>query len=222
MRQIIPLKKDILFKSKIGSLSNLNLDHDYKINDDIVNGTVALSGTYKMTEASVVEDDFFYTIPFSIAISDRIKKDTIQIEIEDFKYEIEKDVLKVNIDLELTCDENETEKNDVSDYLDEYFKEEDENKDAPEEEMEIKDVPKEEVKEVKTELDIDNEITNITNNIIETNDKYYTYKIYIVRENDTVESICSKYNISYEDLKEYNDLTEINIGDKIIIPSFDE
>lgn len=211
MKQIIPLKKDILFKSKIGSLSNLNLDHDYKINDDIVNGTVALSGTYKMTEASVVEDDFFYTIPFSIAISDRIKKDTIQIEIEDFKYEIEKDILKVNIELELTCEENETEevKDDVSDYLDEYFKDENNNL-------------TEEVKEVKTELDVDNEITNITNNIIETNDKYYTYKIYIVRENDTVESICSKYNITYEELKEYNDLNEINIGDKIIIPSFDD
>ncbi|MBQ6285922.1 MAG: LysM peptidoglycan-binding domain-containing protein [Bacilli bacterium] len=211
MKQIIPLKKDILFKSKIGSLSNLNLDHDYKINDDIVNGTVALSGTYKMTEASVVEDDFFYTIPFSIAISDRIKKDTIQIEIEDFKYEIEKDILKVNIELELTCEENETEevKDDVSDYLDEYFKDENNNL-------------TEEVKEVKTELDVDNEITNITNNVIETNDKYYTYKIYIVRENDTVESICSKYNITYEELKEYNDLNEINIGDKIIIPSFDD
>ncbi len=211
MKQIIPLKKDILFKSKIGSLSNLNLDHDYKINDDIVNGTVALSGTYKMTEASVVEDDFFYTIPFSIAISDRIKKDTIQIEIDDFKYEIEKDILKVNIELELTCEENETEevKDDVSDYLDEHFKDENNNL-------------TEEVKEVKTELDVDNEITNITNNIIETNDKYYTYKIYIVRENDTVESICSKYNITYEELKEYNDLNEINIGDKIIIPSFDD
>jgi LysM repeat protein len=213
MKQIIPLKKDILFKSKIGSLSNLNLDHDYKINDDIVNGTVALSGTYKMTEASIVEDDFFYTIPFSIAISSRIKKDTIKIEIEDFKYEIEKDTLKVNISLELTCEEDESEiENDevnLDDYIDNYFQDEIEES-------------KEEVKEIKNEIDVDTEINNITNNIITTNDKYYTYKIYIVRENDTIESICNKYNVTYEDLKEYNNLTELNIGDKIVIPSFDE
>ena len=37
MKEIIPLKKDIVFKSKIGELSNLDLDHDYKVNDNLVN-----------------------------------------------------------------------------------------------------------------------------------------------------------------------------------------
>ncbi len=208
MKQIIPLKKDITFKSSIGDLSNLNLDHDYKINDDIISGTVAISGTYKMTEASVVEDDFYYTVPFSIAISNRIKKDTIKIEIDDFKYEIEKDILKVNIDLLLTCDENEEEvENDlnIDNYIDDYFNSEEEN-----------------VNEVKTDININNEINNITSNLINNEENYYTYKVYIVRSGDTIEDICSKYNISYEELKSYNDLSEINVGDKIIIPSFNE
>lgn len=212
MKQIIPLKKDITFKSTIGDLSNLNLDHDYKINDDIISGTVAISGTYKMTEASVVEDDFYYTVPFSIAISNRIKKDTIKIEIDDFKYEIEKDILKVNIDLLLTCDENEEEvENDlnIDNYIDDYF-----NSEVEEEKATVSDV--------KTDININNEINNITNNLINNEEKYYTYKVYIVRSGDTIEDICSKYNISYEELKSYNDLSEINVGDKIIIPSFNE
>lgn len=221
MREIIPLKKDIVFKSKIGELSNLNLDHDYKINDNVVNGTVALSGTYKMTEASVLEDDFYYTIPFSIAISDRINKDTIKIEIDDFKYDIEKDVLKVNIDLEFTCEEVEENMEepkeleeiheDVDDYMDDYFKED---------KIELED--KTEVNSVKNDIDVHENINNITNNIMNTENKYYTYKVYIVRGGDTIESICTKYNITYEELKEYNDLSEINVGDKLIIPSFNE
>ena len=52
--------------------------------------------------------------------------------------------------------------------------------------------------------------------------KYYTYKIYIVRQGDTYETICNKYNITLDDLKEYNDLNELNVGDKIIIPSLNE
>ncbi len=221
MREIIPLKKDIVFKSKIGELSNLNLDHDYKINDNVVNGTVALSGTYKMTEASVLEDDFYYTIPFSIAISDRINKDTIKIEIDDFKYDIEKDVLKVNIDLEFTCEEVEENMEEpkeleeihegVDDYMDDYFKED---------KIELED--KTEVNSVKNDIDVHENINSITNNIMNTENKYYTYKVYIVRGGDTIESICTKYNITYEELKEYNDLSEINVGDKLIIPSFNE
>lgn len=227
MREIIPLKKDIVFKSKIGELSNLNLDHDYKINDNVVNGTVALSGTYKMTEASVLEDDFYYTIPFSIAISDRLNKDTIKIEIDDFKYEIERDILKVNIDLEFTCEEvekmeekeemqeveeiHEEVNDDVNDFMDDYFKNE---------EKEIEN--KTEINNVKNDINVEENINNITNNIMNVDNKYYTYKVYIVRSGDTIENICTKYNITYEELKEYNDLSEINVGDKLIIPSFNE
>ncbi len=212
MREIIPLKKDIVFKTLIGELSNINLDHDYKINDDIVNGTVALSGTYKMTEASVLEEDFYYTIPFSISISKRINKDTIKIEIDDFKYSIEKDTLKINIDLELTCEEIEEEnmeEDEINNYLDET-------------KIDLDNEIETEIKNIESNEDISQNISDITQNIINTNDKYYTYKIYIVRSGDTIDTICSKYNISNEELKEYNSLNEINVGDKIIIPSFNE
>ena len=220
MKEIIPLKKDIVFKNKIAEVTSINLEHDYKILDDIVEGTVYLSGTYKMTEASVIEEDFVYNIPFSIAISKRINKDTIKIEIDDFKYSTSKDVMKVDISLELTCDEERVEEEikeekeidlednitniDFDNYMDDYFK--DESKDI---QITEKD---------SDNTNIENNINNLTQNIINNENKYYTYKVYIVRQGDTIENICSKYNVQIEDLLEYNDINNISLGDKIIIP----
>lgn len=231
MKEIIPIKKDIIFKTKIGEINNISLDHDYKINEDVVTGTVALSGTYKMTEASVIEEEFYYTIPFEVAISKRIDKDTIKIDIDDFKYKIEKDILKVNIDLELSCDETREEENikeeyDFDNYIDNYFEDKDTSLLSEENSEEIKEnsintTLDTNINLEKKDIDLNNNINNITN-IINSENKYYTYKVYIVREGDTIESICSKYNVNINDIKEYNNINEINNGDKIIIPQINE
>lgn len=221
MKEIIPIKKDIIFKTKIGELNNISLDHDYKINDEIITGTVAVSGTYKMTEASVIEEEFYYTIPFEVVISKNIDKDTIKIEIDDFKYKIEKDILKVNIELELSCEEiieNEIEEEKKSDYIDDYFDANinlDINENIKDEKIDT------EIKVEKENIDIENNLNNITN-IIKNENKYYTYKIYIVRENDTIENICQKYNVDVNDIKDYNNIQNLNPGDKIIIPQINE
>ena len=197
MREIIPIKKDILFKTVIGQITSINIDHDYKVKDNLIEGYILLSGSYKMTEASVLEDEFSYKIPFGVSISKRVKKDTIKIEIDDFKYHINKDTLSINVDLLFNCEEesvnNEITNNEVKEPI-------------------IED------KEEILEEDKEENIESITNKIVNTIEKYYTYKVYIVRENDTVESVCKKYNVSFDELNEYNDLTNINIGDKIIIP----
>ena len=154
MKEIIPIKKDIIFKTKIGELNNISLDHDYKINEDAVTGTVAISGTYKMTEASVIEEEFYYTIPFEVAISKRIDKDTIKIDIDDFKYTIEKDILKVNIELELSCEEIREEEAikeeyDLDNYINNYFEDKDINLLNEEHNEEIKDTKDERIQFLK-------------------------------------------------------------------------
>ena len=215
MKEIIPLKKDIIFKTKIGEITNISLEHDYKILDDLVEGEVNINGTYKMTEASVIDEEFEYKVPFGIAISKKVDKDTIKIDIDDFKYDINKDVLKVNIDLLLTCDEleeKEEEPDDLDNYLNDYFKDE----------IVIPETKTESIEPIINDIDIDNNISNITNTIINNENKYYTYKIYILREGDTIETICNKYNISKEELSLYNSLTDLKIGDKIIIPEINE
>ena len=194
MREIIPLKKDILFKTIIGSITDINLDHEYKVNDNLIEGNVTIYGNYKMTEASVLEEEFNYKLPFGVSISKNVNKDSIKIEIDDFKYDIKKDILSVEVDLLLTCDEV---------VID--------NKKVKEETLEVE----------ESQIDIDENINNITN-IVNNENKYYTYKIYIVKDNDTVDSICMKYNINVNELKEYNDLDSIHEGDKIIIPYINE
>lgn len=223
MKEIIPLKKDIIFKTKIGEITNISLEHDYKILDDLVEGEVNINGTYKMTEASVIDEEFEYKVPFGIAISKKVDKDTIKIDIDDFKYDINKDVLKVNIDLLLTCDELEKKTEDIKneieeepyeldDYLNNYFKDD----------MELPKEVEKTVEPVINDIDIENNISNITNTIINNENKYYTYKIYILREGDTVDTICNKYNITKEELSMYNTLSDLKIGDKIIIPEVNE
>ncbi len=253
MKEIIPLKKDIIFKTKIGEITSIDLEHEYEVKDEIIEGNVVISGTYKMTEASVLDEEFYYKIPFSIAIARKIKKDTIQIDIDNFTYDISKDVLRANIDLELTCEEIEEgddnmiedikDKDEYSsdDFMQEYFKDEENLENELDNEIntnidesnindsfnttEDNDIVSLDNKTIvnneETNIDINENINNITN-IINTDNKYYTYKVYIVREGDTIESICSKYNVTVNDLKDYNNVNEINTGDKIIIPQINE
>lgn len=64
-------------------------------------------------------------------------------------------------------------------------------------------------------LDIVNTINNNNNN------SFITYKIYKLHENETLESIVIKYHTTIDDLKEYNDLNSLSVGDKIIIPTYE-
>ena len=79
-------------------------------------------------------------------------------------------------------------------------------------------------KDININIDNDNEIENenINNNIFNPTDeeeKYVTYRVYKVLENDTLDTILSKYNITKEDLSEYNNIENITLGDKLIIPT---
>ena len=78
----------------------------------------------------------------------------------------------------------------------------------------------EEKKEVVEERCIEEE-TEEENIIVDNNtqEKYKSYTVYIMRDEDTIDSIIKKYKTNREKLEQYNDLENIKIGDKIIIPS---
>ena len=46
-----------------------------------------------------------------------------------------------------------------------------------------------------------------------------TYRVYIVREGDTVSSILEKYQITEDSLRKYNVINELTLGEKLIIPN---
>ena len=53
-------------------------------------------------------------------------------------------------------------------------------------------------------------------------DTFVTYHIHIMKENETIESICTLYGTNTNYLNEYNDIQNVNVGDKILIPKVDE
>lgn len=67
---------------------------------------------------------------------------------------------------------------------------------------------------------INNEF-NIFENI-DNSDTYVTYHVYIVKEDDNIDTIIDKYGVTKEEITNYNDITTINPGDKIIIPNKNE
>lgn len=84
---------------------------------------------------------------------------------------------------------------------------------------------KEDNMDEKLDINNDNNNENITeninNNIFEPTDeeKYVTYRVYKVLDNDTIDSILTKYNITKEMLSDYNNIENITPGDKLIIPT---
>lgn len=50
--------------------------------------------------------------------------------------------------------------------------------------------------------------------------EYVTYHIHVVGNDETIDSILKRYGSSMDALKEYNDLSNVKIGDKVIIPEY--
>ena len=76
--------------------------------------------------------------------------------------------------------------------------------------------------DIKTE-ERNNELENKVNLLFSSNnfenEVFVTYNVFILREGDTLDNILEKYNITEEELKKYNDLSDLKLSDKLIIPS---
>lgn len=223
MNQKIEFKKDCMLKTYVSSITDISLTHDYKILDDTIEGYFDVTGSYKVTMSSVETESFMFTIPFTIALSSLIDKDTIDLKLSDFNYSVEKDVLHLKMFLDMDYQEieikedikdNEEIDNMINDLMD---KESITDIKSPSEfhnEVMLDNVidSKEEVKEKVSEKNFN----TIFNEVKESN--FSKYKVYIMRSEDTLESILVKYNVTMDEIKEYNDIDNINIGSKIVIP----
>lgn len=145
MKQIIPYKKDIVFKTNIANITSISLEHEEKIKEGEVIGDFSIFGEYKIHNDTTEKELFKYRLPFSIDFTENIDKDSIKIDIEDFNYEIiESDVLRINIEFSLNATEIVMEKEvkveEISDEelreLDEFLAEDDGEEDVSLEELE--------------------------------------------------------------------------------------
>ena len=227
MKNIIPFKKDVIFKTNLSEITSISLENTLNLKDNTISGDFIISGDYKISDNSTTVEPFELNIPFEIIMDDRFDTSKATIDIDDFYYEIiNNNVLSISIDvlvdhliekpvIEL---EDLTEVVPVRTVLD-Y--EEDNMEETKEEVIEERCIEEEDVLPRKDleKTEIEEKINSIFNNSSFVDEAYVTYNVFIIRDGDTLDSVLEKYNVTKEELEKYNDLSNLQLGDKLIIPN---
>lgn len=241
MKSVIPFTKELDFNAKVQEITSISLEREFSVEEGSVVGNLFVTGDYKSHEISVNVTPFSFKIPFTIEIPDNLDKDSITIEISDFAYDMVDDSkITVHIELELEGQEIEKEEEEeVSEPVVEVDSEEilkmmeerhddedaDTTQDIEEKEEEKSDdekVDREEVLiEAKNEKSLQESEDVIMQNV-DADNEFTTYHIHMVKEGETVETICTMYNSNMNLLMDYNDLSNLTPGEKILIPTENE
>ena len=241
MKSVIPFTKELDFNAKVQEITSISLEREFSVEEGSVVGNLFVTGDYKSHEISVNVTPFSFKIPFTIEIPDNLDKDSITIEISDFAYDMVDDSkITVHIELELEGQEIEKEEEEeVSEPVVEVDSEEilkmmeerhddedaDTTQDVEEKEEEKSDdekVDREEVLiEAKNEKSLQESEDVIMQNV-DADNEFTTYHIHMVKEGETVETICTMYNSNMNLLMDYNDLSNLTPGEKILIPTENE
>ena len=221
MKKNVSFSKTITFRTMIAEIADISVNHTLKLKEnDEISGDILVDGKYKMTEASSLLEEFHYKLPFVIAVDSKYNTEDIIITIDDFNFEIiNEEDLKINVEIGLDClYERELVRNDIEEIPVEV--------DEEVEKVELKEMDMEPIEKLEKELESDKEesksIESIFSSLESTEETYSTYYVYIVREMDTLEKIIDKYKITKEELSNYNDIDDIKIGTKLIIPCHNE
>ena len=101
MKKNVSFTKDLQFPTMIGKITEITVEDNLKfIDSNNVEGSLFISGKYKMTEASRLEEDFSFNLPIEIAVLENCEPDTCKVSIANFNYEIiDDDILRSNIDI---------------------------------------------------------------------------------------------------------------------------
>lgn len=229
MNLIIPFTKDIKFNTSIVEIVSISLEHDYTVNDSEILGNFIISGDYKSHEVSVNKEHFEYVLPFSVDLTTRIDRESVDFAIEDFTYEIKNnDTLEVRIEYSINALEEKQEEPKEEIIEEPLFERVEENttledmldsidEDITRDDTEIKEETEEEKRDVSEE-----DKKTIIDSINEADENFVTYHIHIMKETDTIESVCTKYSTTSSILSEYNDLSTVAVNDKLIIPDINE
>ena len=235
MKKKVTFDKSMEFPSMIGQISAISLDSALRFVDGAnIEGDLIVSGKYKLTEASQLEEDFYYKIPIEITLTENLDIDHSSIEISDFTYETQENMLICHIELfingieiieekiveeERECDGEEKMENEIEiphKNIEEEVVSEEKTIENDESNFNGKEETKEDFEE------IDEKDNSLFFNFKDDDDQYGTFIVYIVRQNETINSIIEKYHTTLEELEQYNDLKDIQNGTKLIIPAHND
>ena len=231
MRKIINFDKQLEFPSMIGEITSISLDQNLAFKDESnIEGSLLVKGTYKRTEASRLEEEFSFDIPTEIIMTERLDLTTTSIEIDDFYYEIEKeDTINchisilvegmeiIDIDDNIELENHETVISNIEERECDGDNTYEETYEEPKQEL-IESEKEEIMSEITEEKKDAEDVGSLFTSLKDSEETYSTYSVYIVRKEETLESILSKFKITKEDLESYNDIKDIGIGSKLIIP----
>ena len=231
MKNIIPFKKDVIFKTNLSEITSISLENTLNLKDDTISGDFIISGDYKVSDKSTTVEPFELNIPFEIVLDDRFETKKATVDIDDFYYEItNNNVLSINIDV-LVDHLSEKSLIELEDLVDVapvrvVLDSEDDNMEKENiiEEESCVDERCIEEEDVLPDRDmskdeIETKINSIFNNSSFSDEVYVTYNVFIIRDGDTLDSIMEKYSVTKEELEKYNDLSNLQLGDKLIIPN---
>lgn len=212
---------------------------DYKMNDSSINTEpfihglpfdITLDTKYDMNRIKIDIDDFKFEI-----INEEILKVNIDVVIEGVELiELEEEVEEIKPDLIIDARKEKEDEALIEEMFidDDIFNEDDDNdrifnikKEDIMIDNDVMDLFKqtdEEIIKVDKQDDLENTMNSIFNNFSDKDEKYVSYYVHIIRENDNIEMIANKYGVTVEQLKEYNDIQQITLGNKIIIPYINE
>ena len=239
MSEAFVVERDFLFKDSIFEITSISVEHDEDINGSNLEGDFIISGDYRLHEISINKEDFSFKLPFTHEIRSNVNLDTVNLEITDFTYELNKnDELHVHIEYIVSGEQSLIEFADEKDLNEFLNKTDAEVVDLTEDEPRFKEVSKEEIlnipaedskkeekEEPKEEIKEDKPSEISTNNIIgsiNADETYVKYHVHTVMQNDTLEGILDKYKITLTELKKYNTFEALEVNMKLVIPENEE
>ena len=222
---------------KMTEASTLEKSFKYEIPVDIT-----LVETFDLSSVKVTIDNFNYEV-----INDDVLKCNIDVLIDGIEEIIleeelidntEKNTDEVISTEELNLKEMESvrecdgdkmedkeldmEKADIQEEVEFPFKQISEVKELNKEQEDKKEGYDKKMKNEEKELDNNLEGQNISSlfeAFSSTDETFKTYSVYILRREDTIETVLNKYSITREELSDYNDLENLEIGSKLVIPT---
>ena len=203
MKKIINYEKELIFKTTIAEICSISLEQDFTIDGGFFRGDFILDGEYKVNELSVNKESFSYHLPLEYELDKNVDYNTVNYEINNFEYTTNDDILKINIDMDLTYDV-------IASFELPVITEEELNEEITSvREKEIENI--DEIKEEKNEI-IESTISD---------DTFITYHVHFVKSDDTLESIAQKYGTTINEIKKYNNIDNLELKSKLIIPECD-
>lgn len=205
---------------------------DVSLNTDRFEFTVpfdiSVDDKYNMDKVVVDIDDFNYEvinsssllINIAVMIDNLEEKELVEERnltsiIEDTSDDIEAFLLNNKEQINDIVKEHEEE---ITDLIDTHVEKVSDLYDDKKDEIgDIINNAKENISDYVTEVK-DDFVEKVKDTVQEIKD-YITYRIYVLREDESVDTVMTKYNVTKEMLEQYNNLTELKIGSKIIIPT---